>query len=177
MNIDILACGESINKYKAEDDIKIGINDVCRYIDRDVVLDYLVVVDGKNRFSEERLSEIYKSRYKVFVSQLVEWSDMKNFMLILLGKRNEYYKQLLEKKNPISISSPFVAVCFAYQCYKPDTITLWGVDFVTHEKLSGRADKIKKDFAELRDALTKLGCKIQLGINYGILNNILEIKK
>jgi hypothetical protein len=170
MNINVLALGETLNLYKKDSDITFGVNDIWGRVH----VDNIVCVDPQINFSVERMQIIWQSEPKKFYTHLPEWSFMKGYERIKL--RTDNIVDFKGDAIPVSIVSPYVAVCLAYKLYEPETITLYGVDLVNHPKLQSRTSRVKEDFRRLFEYLIFKNCKIQLASKYGALKNTLPTK-
>lgn len=164
--ITILGLGPSVDLYKPDGSITIGVNDIWRVIKTD----YIVCVDDVSRFTPDRLKTINDSKPKKFYSQLDCWSSRSDFEKIEL---QPYYPkhvcQLDLKQLPKSHCSPFVAACLAWNYFKPDEIHVYGVDLVNHPHLKKHSlYNIKLHFHNLKVALRQKGCEMVIHGN-GIL--------
>ena len=79
MRIAVLGMGPSLAEFIKEDyDICIGVNDIWRYVDTDVV----VCLDHRKVFNAERIRYIDESKPKVFYSHIVNWDVRSDFQKI-----------------------------------------------------------------------------------------------
>jgi len=167
--IAVLGIGPSISLYKNEYDLSIGVNDIWRFHETDVV----VCLDKRTAFSDDRSRVINECTPMAFYSQIVNWDFKKGFVKIDFlpyfpnAEINldipEFYK---------SYCSPFVAVQVAYRYYDATEIHLFGVDMINHPHLDQKlCAKIKLHFINLKAALEKKGCKLIVH-GEGILNDI-----
>jgi hypothetical protein len=167
--IAVCGTGPSIELYKPEYDLSIGVNDIWSKIQTD----YIVCLDAKNRFIPERLKTINESKPVKFFSQLTDWSDRSDFQKIELLP---YYPvnvcQLNIPQLPKSHCSPFVACVIAFKYFHATEIHLFGVDMVNHPNLKDQTlENIKVHFKNLRIALRQNGCDFVVH-GLGILKNI-----
>jgi len=167
--IAVCGLGPSIDLYKPEYDLSIGVNDIWSKVQTD----YIVCVDGKHRFIPERLKTINESKPIKFFSQLKDWSDRPDFQLIeLLPYYPTAICQLDLKQLPKSHTSTFVACVIAYKYFQATEIHLFGADMTNHPSLKGQTlENIKLHFTNLRIALRQRHCEL---IVHG--NGILVVK-
>jgi len=159
MTIDILGLGESLSLYKPSQNITLGVNDIFRKQN----VDYLVCIDKRAAFNDERLKVIDESKPKAFYSQLTEWSNRKDFNKIELQNSYPNIKCNIDlNEYPKSVYSPFVAIAIAFKLFNPKIINLYGVDFKTHIHLSTKdnTDRILKHTQNLKNALSAKGCQL-----------------
>lgn len=159
MTIDILGLGESLSLYTPSQNITFGVNDIFRKQS----VDYLVCVDKKTAFTEDRLKVIKESYPKIFYSQLDEWNFKSNFQRIEL--QNHYpdsYCNLNVNAYPKSTYSPFVAIAIAFKQFRPDIINLYGVDFITHQNFKDTLsrDRILRHTQNLKKSLKDKDCSL-----------------
>ena len=170
MIIDILGLGESISLYRTNNNITFGVNDIYRKID----VDYLVCVDDKKKFTEDRLKYIENNKAKAFYSQLDCWEYLPNYQKIELQNRYPDYEcDLLSNAIPKSVYSPFIAICLAYKIFKPSIINLYGVDMINHPHLSNSMtiNRILRHTLNLKVSLNSYCCELIVHGN-GILKNL-----
>lgn len=151
-------------------DLYVGVND-CQF-----PVDHLICIDAPFVFSHDRLSTIAKHPAKMY-TQIAAWGELRQIEPIRLTSTRYDLSELKLKQNyPHSNNSPFVAVCHAY-FMGAKTIVLSGVDMVSHPVLShkSKVDGIKKHYSELHRELAKLGCKLYLLKDYGILSGIVPV--
>ena len=167
--IAVLGLGPSLNLYKNEYDLSIGVNDIWRFHKTDVV----VCLDKRTAFNDDRFRVINECTPKAFYSQIVNWDFKEGFVKInfLPHYPNaeisldipQFYK---------SYCSPFVAVQIAFRHYDAKEIHLYGCDMVNHLHLDQKlCTKIKVHFINLKSALEKKGCKLII-YGEGILKDI-----
>jgi hypothetical protein len=163
MTIDVLGTGESLHLYDYSPNIRIGVNDIGRYVD----VDYLVVLNSMDSFSDEKKEIIATTVCKKFYTQLDDWCFHESYTRITLQKSFPIGIADIESKElPKSIFSPYVAVALAYKS-GADRIRIFGVDMVNHN-LSDRKEQIKKHWQILKMALEIKGVKVKVFGN-GIL--------
>jgi hypothetical protein len=158
MTVDILGLGESLQLYDFSDNVRFGVNDISSK----VIVDYLVCVDFKKSFTDERLNVIKNTKCYTFYSQLDEWQTHPNFKKIKLA--DSYPDQIgidYSQGIPKSIFSPYVAVGLAWQIFEPKKIRLFGVDMVNHN-LNDRKDRIIRHWQIMKEFLTKQNCEIEV---------------
>ena len=128
-------------------------------------------MDGKHRFTPERLKIIENSNPKGFISHLDEWKTQSNFYKIELQQFfPSKVADLDSVKLPKSRFSPYIAISLAWKMFKPETIRLFGVDMVTHPHLSNQYQDILKHWKALKLALGYKGCEVKVFGN-GILKS------
>lgn len=152
--IDVLGMGESLYLHDGKN-ITFGVNDIFSI----KPVDYLVCVDKKARFTQERLKWIEGSTPEKFFSQLWEWRTHPRFELIeLQGFYPGNSVNLDANELPKSLFSPYVAVALAYRMFKPQKIRLFGVDMTTHKHLKNDRVRIQKHWLAMKRALRERGC-------------------
>jgi len=156
--VAVCGLGPSIDLYKPEYDLSIGVNDIWSK----VKTDYIVCVDRKERFAAERLKIINDSKPIKFFTQLEEWNYRSDYCKIELQPYYpDYVCQLGIKQIPKSFCSPFVACAIAFNYFHASEIHLFGVDMNNHPNLKGGTlDKIKLHFKNLKIALRQNGCEM-----------------
>ena len=79
MKIAVLGLGTSLELFVKQDyDLCIGVNDIWRYVDTDVV----VCLDNEKAFTPGRLRVINECHPKAFYSQIVNWDYRSDFRKI-----------------------------------------------------------------------------------------------
>jgi len=154
----ILGCGESrdlpdMNEY----DIIFGVN----YIQQYLPCNYLLVIDKKENFNEERQSIILNKKIKSLFTCISDW-DSANYTNKIIFELGTLNLQNFGNKEGIvdhSIISPYVAILICYYLGF-SKIDVAGVDILTHDKLKNYRDVIKKDLTLLKTVLGKKGCKL-----------------
>lgn len=171
MKIDVLGLGETLEHYKNDGSISIGVNDIQRYVSTD----YVVCVDVPSVFSAERLEGIKNSKCKGFYTQLKEWQKLvDNVNLIEFNRGRGLIDGIDSEKFCYSNNSPYVACILAYKLGAKE-IVLWGVDFNDHPHLNGASrDKAFRDYKELQKALKERGVTIRVGHSDSYLYHILK---
>lgn len=155
--VDILGLGPSVSLHSG-DNITFGVNDIFRI----KPVDYVVCVDGKNRFTPERLRVIEDCMPLVLFSQLEEWKTHPSYGQIKIQKSFSERVDLNTAEIQKSIFSPYVAVGLAWRMFHPDTIRVFGVDMTDHKHLTKEKDRILKHWKALVLALNKKGCKVEV---------------
>jgi len=151
--------------------IKIGVNDIFKH----TPVDYLIVVDRKNRFTSKRKKIIEESRPKELLTFISEWKTHPCAKEIILATGRSNLGEL-DNPNvyPYSIMSPFIAMVHAYKL-GAKTILVYGVDLNDHHALSDEncLNIIKRDVNNLNKEFNKRGVKMYImnkeSVLYGIL--------
>jgi hypothetical protein len=171
MKIAVLGTGPSLANFCKEDfELSIGVNDIWRYVQSDVI----VCLNHIKEFKADRLKVINESKPQAFYSQMVIWDTRQDFKKIdfIPG----YPDQICHLDLPQfqkSYTSPFVAVQIAFKYYNATEIHLFGVDMINHPFLNkDLLGKIKIHFQNLKIALAKEGCEMIVHGN-GILTALL----
>lgn len=163
---NILSYGETLkywhNYHKVwfpADFITIGVNDVGRYTE----VDYLLLVDGPEQFTPERLDIVKRTLpYNNFVLSTNWMKFLDRCVPITLASERRSLKTLDDPLNfsnlPFSYNSPFIAAILAYRM-EAQTINLFGIDFNTDSCPEYRRQNIY-DWHNLYNALTKKGIKV-----------------
>lgn len=170
MIVNVLGLGESLSEYTPGDNISFGVNDINRF--RKV--DYLVCVDKREAFTEDRRRYIENNTAKILFTQLDEWSNLKNFQKITLQNRYPDYECNLDLPDyPKSVYSPFIAISLAYKLFQPNEIHLFGVDINTHKHLSDpiTSQRIVRHTRNLKTALDLHFCKLIVH-GHGLLTHL-----
>lgn len=125
--IIVCGCGTSLSELKnPQNFITIGVNDVGRLFDPD----YLVVLNPRNQFKQDRFQYVQNSRAKALFSQLNLGIRHPNIVRFKLGQRSGTDCADMSSL-PFTRNSPYVALCLAiYMGAKH--IGLIGVDFTEH---------------------------------------------
>jgi hypothetical protein len=149
----------------------IGVNDFERF----TTPDYLVVVDGPNRFTPERWKYIEGTKARNVFSQLA--IKVPNLIKInVKGTRGSTLNEPL--LIDISYSSTFVAMNVAYWMGF-STIALCGADFNGH-KLEKSLKEITKDLSDFADKASLTGCRVVSIVanspNNGVLDYVAPCK-
>ncbi|MBW2739806.1 MAG: hypothetical protein JRE64_13370, partial [Deltaproteobacteria bacterium] len=158
--IIVCGCGASLNELKnPEFFITIGVNDVGRLFDPT----YLVVVNPRRQFKDDRFHYVEESRAKAIFTQLDLGLKNHHIVRFTLGKRGGtdfsdpnvlHYTQ----------NSPYVALCLAVHM-GAKKIGLIGVDFTDNHfygktgrhNLAGQFGKIDMEYKKLAESLKQLG--------------------
>ncbi len=160
----ICGCGESLSLLeRPERFITIGVNDVGRRF----TPDYLVVVNPRSQFSEERFKHIAQSRARAIFTQL---PDLSAAHPRVIGFRMGKYGGV-DFSDPEVLhytqNSPYVAMCLAIHM-GARRIGLIGVDFTDHHffartgrhPLSSRIEQIDKEYGKLASKCRELGIEV-----------------
>lgn len=151
----VVGCGESaVEADKVSDCIVIGVND----IDRLLAPDYLLVVNARAAFKEDRWAWVDKTRSKYIFSHLPDLPVPKSKLVTFrLGK----YRQPTLGKDSIDYSnnSPYMACILAYYM-GASKVGVLGVDFTDNHffgetgrhPLTGRLSEIQNEYRKLLDA-------------------------
>lgn len=156
MKVSVLGLGESVNEFKPNGSITIGVNDIWKHHPTD----YIVCVDRINAFTVKRLRTIMFSKPKKFFTHLEEWKRiMPTFELIELSKGRGNLNDI-DNTFAYSNNSVFVAVVLAYKLGATE-INIFGADFNTHAAFNGNMlFAALDDFKRLFDFLKDKGIKI-----------------
>jgi hypothetical protein len=167
--IDVLGLGPSLDLYKKNGNISIGVNDIWSRVQTD----YIVCVDLPDKFTPERLKVIQESNPIKFYSHLDEYKERPDFEKIeLLPYYPNQVCQLNTKQLPKSLCSPFVACVIAFKFLGATEIHLYGVDLINHPHLDKKqCEKIKVHFRNLKIALRQKHCEFVI-FGDGILRNL-----
>ena len=161
--IIICGCGESLKELQGpERFITIGVNDVGRQFDPT----YLVVVNPRHQFKNDRFQYVETSRAQAVFTQLDLGVKHPQVVRFTLGKRNG-----TDISNPNTLpytqNSPYVALCLAAHM-GAKCIGLIGVDFTDHHffaktgrhPLNGQFAKIDAEYRALGEAFSKMGIEV-----------------
>jgi hypothetical protein len=157
MKIAVLGLGPSLELFIKDDyDLSIGVNDIWRYVNTDVV----VCLNPAKDFTADRLKFIQESKPQAFYSQIVNWDFRTDFKKINIA--SGYPDVSCNLDLPVfqkSFCSPFVAVQVAYKIYRATEIHLFGIDMTNHPHLDhALCAKIKMHFKHLKYALKSKNC-------------------
>lgn len=136
MNINLVGCGKSIELFDGQGDFSIGINSAIHYTDK---LDALFLFDPKESFQTkdpiynwDRVAEIeqFSDSGRMVLAVNDDWSYLNGFVKVHL---NEHGTGSLEDISPDAIphlhNSAYCLTFLTLLLWKPDTITLYGIDF------------------------------------------------
>lgn len=167
--VAVIGLGPSVDLYKNDYVISIGVNDIWRKVHTDAI----VCLDRQRVFNSDRLGVINASRPHAFYSQIVQWDTRPDFKYInLLPGYPDRHIDLHADGYYKSFCSPFVAVQIARKIYEADEIHLFGVDMNNHPHLNGDIlKKIRLHFRNLKAALEKEGCRMVV-FGTGILTEL-----
>ena len=173
--IFVLGLGETLKYFTHFDHDAIGVNDIWKHIPTK----YIMCLDSKVRFNEERLKTIRTSWPDVFYSHLEEWhqhfkSHFERLPLKMGPDRagGKYIKGKLYYSN----NTPFTACALAAtQGYK--NIVIYGADFNNHPHIKGAVliSTVLKDYRWLRDSLKPLGINLYIGHSKSKLSQVLPL--
>lgn len=159
MKVAVLGLGASLGLFRSEEfDLSIGVNDIWRFVNSDVV----VCLDPPKAFTNDRWKYIDSCKPKAFYSQIVNYDVRPDFVKIELQPGYpESVCNIDSRMLAKSFCSPFVAVQIAFKYYQAVEIHLFGVDLVNHPNLdSTLCRKIKNHFQNLKNALKTKNCQI-----------------
>lgn len=161
--IVVCGCGQSLAGFQFNDQfVTIGVNDVGRLFDPD----YLVVVNSRHQFANDRFSYVENSQAKAVFSQLDLGLTHPNQVRFRLGQRGGTDVSS-DDALPYTRNSPYVAVCLAL-FMGARRIAMIGVDFTdnhffdrtgTHA-LGREIDQINREYLELRNRCAKNGVEL-----------------
>ena len=171
MKINILGLGETLNHFKEDGNITIGVNDIHSRFKTD----YVVCVDHPSVFDSKRFHSIASTKCKGFYSQVNDWREVvKPFNLIEFNNGRGLLHELDNDKFCYSNNSPYVACILAYKLGAKE-IVLWGVDFNDHPHINGNSrDKAINDYKELNKEFKKRGVKLVIGHKDSSLFNMIN---
>lgn len=161
--IIVCGCGESLNDLNhPERFITIGVNDVGRRFDPT----YLVVLNPRHQFTNDRFHYVRTSRARTVFTQLDLGIDHPNIVKFKLGKNGG--TDLSDPNTlPYTQNSPYVALSLAAHMGAKH-IGLIGVDFTNNHffantgrhALSGKLASIDQEFRNLKKGLSSAGIKV-----------------
>ena len=148
----VCGCGQSLTQLQSKCNfVTIGVNDVGRLF----TPNYLVVLNSRSQFKQNRFSFVEKSESDAIFTQLNLGLPDKNIVNFELGKRGgtQIDEQL---RVPFTRNSPYVAICLA-MFMGAKRIGVIGVDFTEHHffaktgvhALSKNLSKIDAEYAKL----------------------------
>jgi hypothetical protein len=172
MKVHVLGLGDSLEYYKPDNNITIGVNDIHKYYKTD----YVVCIDHLFAFPKDRLETILKTKCKGFYSQIVDWGMMiPSFKLIEFNIGRGFLHELDNDKFCYSNNSPFVACILAYKLGAKEII-LHGVDLIDHPHIKGNSkEKALLDYKNLNKAFKSKGVNLFVGSKDSSLSNFLEV--
>ncbi|PWC17026.1 hypothetical protein DDT52_17225 [Brenneria roseae subsp. roseae] len=162
-SILVCGCGSSLNQlHEAEHYTTIGVNDIGRKFHPD----YLVVLNGRHQFTEERFTHIASSQAQAIFTHLQLGISHPNIVRFLLGQRGGVEVSDTHSL-PYTRNSTYVAACLAI-FMGAKRIGLIGVDFTEHHffaqsgrhSLSGELSHIRQEYARLAEASSRHGVEI-----------------
>ena len=159
----VCGCGASLSQLDAPARcVTIGVNDVGRLFDPD----YLVVLNPRYQFTEDRFRYVEQSRARVVFSQLDLGISHPHQVVFRLGRRSG--TDLSDSESlPYTRNSPYVALCLA-AFMGARRIGLIGVDFTDHHffaqtgrhVLDSDFAQIDREYAQLYQSLAAQGIEI-----------------
>lgn len=129
--VSIIGCGETASQWDGKG-FSIGVNDCWRF---GKPTDYLVVVNTKKQFTEERLNWIIRSQPERLYTHSEDYRHDFPESIFFKLKEDCFQKwrgKLIDSTVQFSKTSPFVAISLAYSI-GAKTINLYGVDFNNHK--------------------------------------------
>lgn len=159
----VCGCGASLNEIdRPERFITIGVNDVGRLF----TPTYLVVLNPRNQFSDDRFRYVEQSRAQAVFTQLdlgIPHPKVVRFPLGIYGGTDFSNPEVLHYTS----NSPYLAACLAAHLGAA-RIGLIGVDFTDHHffaqtgvhALTARLAKINHEYDRLANACNDLGIEI-----------------
>lgn len=156
MIVDVLGLGESINRYKPNKNITVGVNDIFKHFRTN----YFVCVDLPKKFTSERLRNIIDHKSTLY-THLDCWKVYHpKVEMIQLANGRGNLKELDSEKYCYSNNSTFVATVLAYKL-GAKRINLYGVDFSNHNHIK---DNVKiqaiQHFLDLSRELEERGVSL-----------------
>lgn len=171
MVVSVIGCGESGRHWQATQcDLSIGVNDVLKF---GASPDWLLCINGMNKFTDARKKLIMDTRPKKFFSHNSGW--LNHFSLFCETERlgmHSWRGYVKRGRNYSSLTSPFVAICLAFNAGATDII-VWGVDFNNHPAFPEGSYALKrelKNYNELISSIESQGTKVWAGCEGSILN-------
>lgn len=150
----VCGCGASLQEFKhPEDFITIGVNDIGRLFDPS----YLVVLNSRHQFDNNRFRYVEQSRARSIFTQLDLGIEHPNIVRIQLGEYGGTHCDDPDRL-PYTRNSPYVALCLAL-FMGAKRIGLIGVDFTDHHffaetgqhPLSKQLAQIDQEYARLAE--------------------------
>lgn len=175
--IIVCGCGVSLKTLTEPDKyITIGVNDVGRLFDPT----YLVVLNGKHQFKNDRFRYVESSKASAIFSQLKLQINHHNIVQFRLGMKGGT-KITDDNAMPYTKNSPYVAVCLA-EYMGASRIALLGVDFTEDHffastgkhVLASQLDKIDKEYSILSTALAGRGVEL---VNLSSRSRLTSLRK
>lgn len=159
----VCGCGCSLRDLVAPERFTtIGVNDVGRLF----TPDYLVVLNPRSQFSDDRFRYVEESQAKALFTQLDLGISHPNLVRFRLGRRGD--ADLSDAVSlPYTSNSPYVALCLALHM-GAKRIGLIGVDFTDHHffgptgshPLSERLKQIDDEYKALARTCARLGVEV-----------------
>jgi hypothetical protein len=162
-NILVCGCGSSLSRVVApERVVTIGVNDVGRLFDPD----YLVVLNPRQQFTQDRWSYVEQSRARAVFSQLDLGITHPHQVRVELGIRGgtDFSNPNLL---PYTRNSPYPALCLAVHM-GARRIGLIGVDFTDNHffaatgrhSLAGEFPQIEREYCQLQQSCARRGVEV-----------------
>lgn len=170
----ILATGETLDLFDpTSKDFRIGVNKILlRH-----PVDHLLCIDVPASFRKEVVQSMQMGDYSAFVTnRFGDWRKLIDKKIYEIQTKPISYPVKLDEDYLLnSVSSPFVAVHYAYKIgFK--IIDLYGADYNSHRNFTEikMQQKIISDFMMLQNALLEKGCSIRVTPN-GLLSEYLPL--
>src|SRR5690348_12790496 len=130
MTVSVIACGESAKHWKEVPcDLSIGVNDVLKF---GAHPDWLLCINGMNKFTDERRQTIMNTRPRKFFTHNTGWlNHFSMFCEVEKIAMHSWRGYVKKGRLYSSLTSPIVAMCLAFNAGSKDMI-IWGVDFENH---------------------------------------------
>jgi len=170
----VLGLGKTLKQYKpGEFDFTVGVNDIFRYHETD----YVVCIDHRHRFKDERKQILDSTNCSKFYSHCDDWIHVPNFHKVRLVRGSN----LDDSKNRYDCSnnSTHVAAVVAYKMGARE-IVVYGADFYGDHKFfknDGAAKMAVSGFSRLRKEMNKRGVGLYVGHAYSKLSKVLPVWK
>jgi hypothetical protein len=157
--VAVLGLGPSLYLYRKERyDITIGVNDIWRYHETEVVCCF----DEREMFTPDRMAVIDQSKPEAFYSHLDCYSGRADFVRVqLLPYFPTHICQIDLPDLPKSMTSTFIATVIAYRFYQAEEIHLYGADMRNHPNIDENYQReIKTHFRNLKQVLKEKAIKL-----------------
>jgi hypothetical protein len=175
-SILVCGCGESLRDLRPRDDVvTIGVNDVGRVLDPD----YLVVVNPRQQFKNDRFRFVESSRARALFTQL----DLGRVNPPVIRFRLGRYGGVESETDSLHYTqnSPYVAVGLAAH-FGARRIGLIGVDFTDdhffartgRHPLAGRLREIDAQYGRLAESLARRGIEL---VNLSASSRLTTLRK
>lgn len=176
--IHVLGVGPGIEDYdeyrKDENPIAktIGVNDIFKYVETDILL----LMDTTESF-KDRINIIRNSKPLITYSSLVEWHFMPGFIKFSLCNTAGSIKDIDNNKNilPFHVDTTFTAACLAYRM-KAKKIVLYGAHFYGHHLMAYKTN-ILSAYQNLYNFLLSKEVELFVYYNSSLLAEVLPFLK